>query len=314
MRIVSNAGGLNPAGLADRLREVARASGSTPRSRTSRATTCASTGLREGALTANAYLGGFGIAAALTAGADVVVTGRVTDASLVVGPAVAAPRLDARVSTTSWPVPSWPATSSSAVPRPPAATSAASSTSTRSRPLGFPIAEIAADGSERDHQARRHRRRRHRRHGHRPAALRDPVDPLPRPRRDRRPHLISLGQAGTDRVAVTGVTRRGAAGAAQGLRQRARRLPQLRRVRAHRARRRGEGGVGARRSSAAALDPARPRSSGRRSRSRRSTPTPRRAPRCCCGAPSRTPRPTPVGKRVHRRRVELALGSYPGFT
>src|SRR5205085_300812 len=40
-------------------------------------------------LTANAYLGAFGIAAALQAGADVVVTGRVTDASLVVGPAVA---------------------------------------------------------------------------------------------------------------------------------------------------------------------------------------------------------------------------------
>src|SRR4029079_966508 len=40
------------------------------------------------ALTGHAYLGGFGIAAALAAGADVVVTGRVTDASLVVGPAV----------------------------------------------------------------------------------------------------------------------------------------------------------------------------------------------------------------------------------
>ncbi len=40
-------------------------------------------------MTANAYLGAFGIAAALRDGADVVVTGRVTDASLVVGPAVA---------------------------------------------------------------------------------------------------------------------------------------------------------------------------------------------------------------------------------
>ena len=36
---------------------------------------------------ANAYLGGFGIAEALRAGADIVVTGRVTDASLTVGPA-----------------------------------------------------------------------------------------------------------------------------------------------------------------------------------------------------------------------------------
>ena len=40
-------------------------------------------------LTANAYLGAWGIAAALQAGAQVVVTGRVTDASLVVGPAIA---------------------------------------------------------------------------------------------------------------------------------------------------------------------------------------------------------------------------------
>ena len=38
-------------------------------------------------VTANAYLGGFGIAEALRAGADIVVTPRVTDAALVVGPA-----------------------------------------------------------------------------------------------------------------------------------------------------------------------------------------------------------------------------------
>jgi hypothetical protein len=38
-------------------------------------------------LTANAYLGGWGIAEALRRGADIVVTGRVTDAALVVGPA-----------------------------------------------------------------------------------------------------------------------------------------------------------------------------------------------------------------------------------
>ncbi|MDQ1305039.1 MAG: Acyclic terpene utilization AtuA family protein, partial [Actinomycetota bacterium] len=38
-------------------------------------------------LTANAYLGSRGVAAALAAGADVVVTGRITDAALVVGPA-----------------------------------------------------------------------------------------------------------------------------------------------------------------------------------------------------------------------------------
>jgi hypothetical protein len=38
-------------------------------------------------VTANAYLGGWGITAALQAGADVVICGRVTDASLVTGPA-----------------------------------------------------------------------------------------------------------------------------------------------------------------------------------------------------------------------------------
>ncbi len=39
------------------------------------------------ALTANAYLGGWGITAALDHGADIVVTGRVSDASLALGPA-----------------------------------------------------------------------------------------------------------------------------------------------------------------------------------------------------------------------------------
>ncbi len=74
------------------------------------------------------------------------------------------------------------------------------------RPLGFPLAEIAADGVERHHQARRHRRRGHRRHRHRPAGLRDPVDPLPRPRRHRRPRLDRAGATpGPDRVAVSGV-------------------------------------------------------------------------------------------------------------
>ena len=39
-------------------------------------------------LTAHAYLGGLPIAQALAAGADVVVTGRVTDAALAVGPGI----------------------------------------------------------------------------------------------------------------------------------------------------------------------------------------------------------------------------------
>jgi hypothetical protein len=90
VRVVANAGGLNPAGLADRLRGIAEAQGLEPHIAYVQGDDlmprASDLGL-EGALTANAYLGGFGIAAALQRGADVVVTGRVTDASLVVGPA-----------------------------------------------------------------------------------------------------------------------------------------------------------------------------------------------------------------------------------
>jgi hypothetical protein len=92
VRIVVNAGGLNPAGLADALRDlsgrlgvraaVAHVEGDDLLPRTGEL------GLGS-PLTANAYLGAFGIAECLRAGADVVVTGRVTDASLVVGPGIA---------------------------------------------------------------------------------------------------------------------------------------------------------------------------------------------------------------------------------
>ncbi|MDQ1743862.1 MAG: hypothetical protein QOE23_2201, partial [Pseudonocardiales bacterium] len=90
--IVTNAGGLNPAGLAaaiqrlgDRLGlpvKVGHVLGDDLLDRAGE--------LGFGRpLAAHAYLGGWGIAACLAAGADVVVTGRVTDASLVLGPAAA---------------------------------------------------------------------------------------------------------------------------------------------------------------------------------------------------------------------------------
>ncbi|MET9202505.1 acyclic terpene utilization AtuA family protein [Gordonia sp. NPDC003585] len=93
VRIVANAGGLNPHGLAVALRELADKVGVD-----AEVAFVAGDDLVKRApelglgnpLTANAYLGGFGIADALDAGADVVVTGRVTDASLTVGPAVSA--------------------------------------------------------------------------------------------------------------------------------------------------------------------------------------------------------------------------------
>ncbi len=92
VRIVANAGGLNPAGLAAEVRALADRLGLAvsvahvegddllPRAE--------ELGLGR-PLTANAYLGAWGIVECLSAGADVVVTGRVTDASVIVGPAAA---------------------------------------------------------------------------------------------------------------------------------------------------------------------------------------------------------------------------------
>ncbi|MGV9676299.1 acyclic terpene utilization AtuA family protein [Nocardia sp. NPDC003482] len=90
VHIVANAGGLNPAGLAGRVRELVDRLGLSARvAHVEGDDLLARAGeLGLGSpLTANAYLGGWGIAECLRAGADVVVTGRVTDAALVVGPA-----------------------------------------------------------------------------------------------------------------------------------------------------------------------------------------------------------------------------------
>ncbi|MEV6004469.1 acyclic terpene utilization AtuA family protein [Streptomyces griseomycini] len=87
VRIVANAGGLNPAGLADAVRALAGRLGIPVR--VAHVEGDDLTAAHPGALAAHAYLGGFGIAECLRAGADVVVTGRVTDAALVTGPAAA---------------------------------------------------------------------------------------------------------------------------------------------------------------------------------------------------------------------------------
>ncbi|WP_428957635.1 acyclic terpene utilization AtuA family protein [Streptomyces sp. cg35] len=86
-RIVANAGGLNPAGLASAVRELSAKLGIPVRVAHVEGDDLLGTGRFPGALTANAYLGGAGITACLEAGADIVVTGRVTDAALVSGPA-----------------------------------------------------------------------------------------------------------------------------------------------------------------------------------------------------------------------------------
>ncbi len=108
VRVVVNAGGLDPLGCADAVREAGNRLGLAPKvaavtgddlkgrlgelvaggSLFTNLDTAEPLGSKvEGILTANAYLGGWGIAAALERGADIVVTGRVTDASLAVGPA-----------------------------------------------------------------------------------------------------------------------------------------------------------------------------------------------------------------------------------
>ncbi|MGW4302191.1 acyclic terpene utilization AtuA family protein [Streptomyces sp. NPDC004646] len=87
VRIVTNAGGLHPAGLADAVRGLADRLGIPVR--VAHVEGDDLTAAHPGVLAAHAYLGGFGIAECLRAGADVVITGRVTDAALVTGPAAA---------------------------------------------------------------------------------------------------------------------------------------------------------------------------------------------------------------------------------
>ncbi|MDX3186787.1 DUF1446 domain-containing protein [Streptomyces sp. MN03-5084-2B] len=92
VKIVANAGGLNPAGLAGALRELAARLGLDVKIAHVEGDDLVARADELGLgkpLTANAYLGAWGIAECLNAGADVVVTGRVTDASVVVGPAAA---------------------------------------------------------------------------------------------------------------------------------------------------------------------------------------------------------------------------------
>jgi len=108
IKIVNNAGGLNPSGLAAQLAALAERLGLHPKiayvtgdNLLPRLDELTAAGLDLAHLdtglplaqapgkpvTANAYLGGWGITHALAAGADIVVCPRVTDASLVTGPA-----------------------------------------------------------------------------------------------------------------------------------------------------------------------------------------------------------------------------------
>ena len=167
IKIVANAGGLNPSGLARRVRDLAERLGITVRvahvegddlvaelARLQAAghelrhldtgQVLADAGVTP--VTANAYLGGWPIVAALQSGADVVVTGRITDASLVVGPAAW---------WHDWRRDDYDALAGAVVAGHVIECGAQTTGGNYSffaelpnrRPLGFPIAEVAGDGS-----------------------------------------------------------------------------------------------------------------------------------------------------------------------
>ena len=165
VRIVANAGGLNPAGCATAVRDLATKLGLRvnvahvegddllPRAKElagpdGLGLVNLDTGrpLTSDPLTANAYLGGWGIAAALGAGAQVVVTGRVTDAALVIGPAAWWHR---------WERDNWDALAGALVTGHVLECGAQATGGNYSffteipgnEHLGFPLAEVAEDGS-----------------------------------------------------------------------------------------------------------------------------------------------------------------------
>ncbi|MFC6936480.1 acyclic terpene utilization AtuA family protein [Actinomadura yumaensis] len=154
VKVVANAGGLNPRGLAVKLRELAERLGVEVRiahvegdDLLGRAEKLGLDDSRYGApLTANAYLGAWGIAECLKGGADIVVTGRVTDASLVVGPAAA---------HFGWARDDWDALAGATAAGHVLECGAQATGGNYAffeeiynvKPLGFPIAEIRSDGS-----------------------------------------------------------------------------------------------------------------------------------------------------------------------
>ncbi len=162
IKVVTNAGGLNPSGCADKVRLIAEALGIDvtvahiegddlmPRIEELRphlANLDTSAPLTGTPVTANAYLGGWGIAAALRAGADVVVCPRVTDAALVVG---------AAAWWHDWQPDDWDALAGAVAAGHVIECGTQATGGNYSRfeeipdptlPLAFPIAEVAADGS-----------------------------------------------------------------------------------------------------------------------------------------------------------------------
>jgi Acyclic terpene utilisation family protein AtuA len=167
IKIVTNAGGLNPLGLADEVRTLAARLGLTARvaavtgddllerlpelqaagidlAHLDTGRPLADAGVAP--ISANAYLGGWGIAAALAADADIVVCPRVTDASLVLGPAAWWHGWE----RTDWDALAGAVAAGHVIECGPQATGGnyafLEEVADRRYP-GFPIAEVAADGS-----------------------------------------------------------------------------------------------------------------------------------------------------------------------
>jgi Acyclic terpene utilisation family protein AtuA len=162
IKIVANAGGLNPAGCAERVRTIAAGLGLDVRVahvegddlldrveglRPQLAHLDTGEPLRADPVTANAYLGGWGITTALDSGADVVVCPRVTDAALVTGPAAW---------WWGWAPDDWDRLAGAVVAGHVIECGAQATGGNyaffaelpaRDRPLGFPIAEVDHDGS-----------------------------------------------------------------------------------------------------------------------------------------------------------------------
>jgi hypothetical protein len=167
VKVVANAGGLNPAGLAAKLTELSGRLGLNtsvayltgddliPVLGDLQAAGHDLVNLDTGVplakadlpvVTANAYLGGWGITAALQAGADVVVCPRVTDASLVTGPAAW---------WHGWRRDDWDALAGAVAaghviecgPQATGGNYSFPAEITNRRYPGFPIAEVAEDGS-----------------------------------------------------------------------------------------------------------------------------------------------------------------------